>query len=172
MCLDVFIILFFLTLNGPSAAALTQETGVEVCCSMGEGSLVIRPSLTNPLMAFEKPCGAEQEPDWVTVNTFTWTQVIQRYKEKSGLRKIVFELLLCSCLSFKNWFTRMHIYSEELIIEGWLSKAETSYNKMLPILKMVCNGRYVMANSFSLKCVCCTLKRSVPLISVCAVWMP
>lgn len=58
MCLDVFIILFFLTLNGPSAAALTQETGVEVCCSMGEGSLVIRPSLTNPLMAFEKPCGA------------------------------------------------------------------------------------------------------------------
>ncbi len=49
------------TLNGSSAEVLTQETGDEVWCRMGQGSLLIRPSLTNPLMAFEKPCGTEQE---------------------------------------------------------------------------------------------------------------
>lgn len=49
--------------GGAEWTFLTQETGGAVWCSMGQGSLSIRPSLTNPLMAFVKPCGTQQELD-------------------------------------------------------------------------------------------------------------
>lgn len=50
------------------AEVLTQETGDEVGCRIGQGSLLIRPSLTKPLMALEKPCETEQELNWITMN--------------------------------------------------------------------------------------------------------
>lgn len=51
----------FYKMHRCSAEARTQETGDEERCRMGQDSLLIRPSLRKPLMAFEKPCGGEQE---------------------------------------------------------------------------------------------------------------
>lgn len=75
---------------------LTQETGDEVCCRMGQGSLSIRPSLTKPLMAFEKPCG--------------------RNKKGTEGNCIVCMLIMCMCYSvqFYNYtFTYFSLQSDK-----------------------------------------------------------
>ena len=54
---------------------LTQDTGDAEGCRTGEASLWIRPSLRNPLMAFEKPCEQKKSSDVNTRNKRFCTKV-------------------------------------------------------------------------------------------------